>query len=316
MSPALLRVSLWPLTIQSMKSKVLTLVFCLVLMSDLFACEICGCGNNQFQIGLLPNFTKGFFGYRYAATRFSSQVKNEPGEFSNDHYRTMEIWGGYSVKKFQLIGFLPYTFSKKQTDDGTIIANGPGDLMLLVNYRLLDNGTTARAQHQLFVGAGVKFPTGRNSVDPLDPEFNVGDFNSQAGTGSTDYLITATHNMMWRSMGVITNAAYRMNGENHRHYRFGNRMYLSSSVYYSVEKSKFNIKPNVGLNFQSNAINKFEGAAVEDSNGFVLNATAGVNLMLKRLGLNVSGFLPVAQNFYDHQTQMKSRFIVGLTYSL
>jgi hypothetical protein len=100
------------------------------------ACEICGCGNNNFQIGILPTFSKGFIGIRYTTSQFNSIVQEDVSQFSNDYYKTTELWGGVNLRKFQVIAFLPYFNSKEVGDDGTTISNGLGDAMVLLNYKV------------------------------------------------------------------------------------------------------------------------------------------------------------------------------------
>jgi hypothetical protein len=285
------------------------------------ACEICGCGHSNFQIGLLPNFTKGFMGFRYSASKFSSRLKDSPSEFSHDSFQTMEVWGGYNHKRLQVMAFIPYVISKKKSDDGVTNSSGIGDLMILLNYKIL--GATSLAQnerttirHELYVGGGIKLPTGANQIDIASSDFNIGDFNSQAGTGSVDYLVNATYNFMWNNSGIVTNVAYRFNTVNNQDYRFGNRRYLNSVYYYTFTKSETKIKPNIGINYQANAVNKFQKQEVEDSNGYNFNSTLGVNILRKKIGFNAMTFIPITQNNYAGQTKMKSRFLLGVTFSI
>lgn len=285
-----------------------------------YACEICGCGNSNFQIGLLPNFNKGFIGIRYGYSKFNSAVRDDASEFSHDYYQTMEVWGGYNIRKIQVMAFMPYVVSRKESDDGVTRTKGLGDFMVLLNYNVL-SFTTSRSEektairNELFVGGGVKFPTGANQVDPSNPDFNIGDFNSQAGTGSFDYIVNATHNVMWNKSGIVTNLAYRVNTSNHQDYRFGNRAYASASFYYTFSPSVLKVKPNAGLSYQSNRTNVYQGAEVEESHGYNLNATIGVNVLRNKLGFNVMAFLPVAQNNYGGQTELKTRILAGITVS-
>jgi hypothetical protein len=290
-------------------------------MNHAHACEICGCGHSNFQIGLLPTFNKGFVGYRYSYSRFNSSVKHEPSEFSHDYYQTMELWGGYSHKKIQMMAFLPYVFSKKISDDGQTQNNGLGDLMILINYKIfsfnhLTKNEKTTVLHELYLGGGAKLPTGRSKINVSDPEFNIGDFNSQAGTGSVDYMLNATYNFLWNNNGIVTNVAYRINTSNNDDYKFGNRTYLSSAYFYTFTKEKSKLRPNVGINYQSNSVNKFQDLKVEDSNGYNLNATVGINIIRKKIGFNAMTFIPMTQDNYDGQTKLKSRFLVGVTFSI
>jgi hypothetical protein len=303
-------------------NKSLSIITILIAISvcPALGCEICGCANNNFQIGILPTFSKGFMGVRYSTSQFTSTMRTDVTQYSHDYFKTAELWGGYNFNKLQVMAFLPYVLSRKESDDGTMISNGLGDLMVLVNYRILSNASlnekeTTTIRNDIYVGGGIKLPTGVNRVDTENPEFNIGDFNSQAGTGSVDYLMNLTHNIMWNKSGVVTNAAYRINTANLQDYRFGNRVYINSAYYYTFTKSETKIKPNLGFNYQSNAINYFQGSEVENSNGYNFNGTVGLNVLRNKIGVNTMAFIPLAQNMYDGQTTMKSRILVGLTYS-
>lgn len=285
-----------------------------------FACEICGCGNNNFQIGILPIFSRGFFGLRYSSAQFHSSMREDAGEFSHDYYRTTEVWGGVNLGKFQVMAFLPYFSARKVSDDGTTSLNGLGDAMMLVNYKVLNRTALSRNEkttirHEIFFGGGIKLPTGVSRVDTENPDFNIGDFNSQAGTGSVDFILNATHNFMWNRSGVVTNAAYRVNTANQQSYKFGNRAYINTSYYYTFTFGGLKLKPNAGFNFQSNGVNTFNGLEVADSNGYNVNSTIGLNALRNKIGINAMAFVPMAQNMYDGQTKLQSRMIVGLTYS-
>lgn len=120
---------------------------------------------------------------------------------------------------------------------------------------------------------------------------------------------------MWNKSGVVTNAAYRVNTANQQSYKFGNRAYINTSYYYTFTLSGLKLKPNAGFNFQSNAINTFDGSEVADSNGYNVNSTIGLNALRNKIGINAMAFVPIAQNMYDGQTKLQSRMIVGLTYS-
>jgi hypothetical protein len=302
------------------KHHILIFIIFISLSLDGYGCEICGCSHGDFQIGLLPNFNKGFLGYRYGYSRFNSRVKDEPSEFSRDFYQTMELWGGYNFKNLQVMTFVPYIFSRKESDDGVTSSRGAGDWMVLLNYRIftttaLSENEKRTVQNEIYVGGGIKLPTGVNQVNVSDPEFNIGDFNSQSGTGSVDYILSLTHNLMWNNNGIVTNIAYRINTANQQAYRFGNRAYVNASYYYTFRKSVTAIKPNIGINFQRNGINTFAAAEVEDSNGYNLNSAVGVNVVRKKIGFSATAFIPLAQNNFDGQTKLKSRMLLGLTYS-
>ncbi|HCW07072.1 MAG TPA: hypothetical protein DGG95_06875 [Cytophagales bacterium] len=301
--------------------KILPVVL-LVLISEVsFACEICGCANNNFQIGLLPNFRKYFIGFRYSGAHYHSQLSNDPTQFSNDYYHSYEMWGGYQFKKVQVMAFLPFLNSTKVSDDGTVRSSGLGDFILMANYRIytkmkMDEAATRTMKNELWLGGGIKLPTGINKVNVMQADFNIGDFNSQPGTGSVDYLFNATHNILWNNSGVVTNATYRLNTTNAQQYHFGNRVYISSSYFQTFNVQKVKVRPMVGVSYLRNSVNVYEGNSVQGSDGYTFSGIAGVNLIFGKLGIMTNTYLPVSQNMYNNQTQLQSKSTIGLTFSL
>lgn len=304
-----------------MKRIVSTIIIVLAAVIPGVACEICGCGNNNFQIGVLPNFRNGFAGLRYSYASFHSVVAGDHSQFSHDRYQSMELWGGYQFRKLQVMAFVPYYKMEKASDDGRSSTTGIGDLMVLANYKVFSNtrvteDLTKTIRNELYLGGGVKFATGMNRIDVSDPEFNIGYFNSQPGTGSTDVLATITHNLLWNNNGIVSNAAYRINGKNAQDFRFGDRFYETTSFYHTFTMKGVKINPLAGVNVVVNNVNRYDGDVIEGSNGHVVSAVAGVNVIVGKFGLLANTFVPVFQRMYDGQTQLKTRSMLGVTFSL
>lgn len=294
----------------------------LLLISEIsFACEICGCANNNFQIGLLPNFRKYFFGLRYSSARYNSHLANDPTQFSRDHYKSIELWGGYQFKDVQVMAFLPYLRSTKISDDGNVESSGLGDAVLMANYKTwskmsMNESMTRTLKNELWLGGGVKLPTGVSHIDVTQPDFNIGDFNSQPGTGSIDYLLNATHNFLWNNSGIVTNSTYRLNTVNSQNYHFGNRIYLSSSFFQTFTIQKVKIRPMVGLSYLQNSTNTYSGSKIYGSEGYSISSLAGVNLIFGKMGVTANTYLPISQEMYNGQTKLQSRTTLGLTFSI
>lgn len=289
-------------------------VILFLLSLTTIACPFCGCGNSNFQVGVLPTFSKAFVGVRYSYAQYNS-LSTDGSQFSNDYFHTTELWGGYQLKRVQLMAFVPYLSLHKTSDDGASDTKGLGDILFLTNYKAVSEKKLGTAKHTLWVGAGIKFKTGKYQIDTSDPAFTAGDFNSQAGTGSTDFLINATHNLLWSSHGIVTNVAYRINTTNDQQFRFGNRVYVNAAYFHSWPIQLTTVRPMLGLNYSENQDNHFEGQAVEGSRGYVLSGLIGLNVQQNNIGLLVNGFVPLAQNLYENQTHFQSRTSVALTYS-
>ena len=294
-----------------MKKILFFVSFVILSYSTALACPFCGCGNSNFQIGILPNYTNAFVGVRYTYTEFHSQ-SHDGDQFSHDYFHSAELWGGYQLGKVQLMTFIPYITTLKVSDDGVMETKGIGDLIMMGNYRVLSsthtNSETKKTfSNRLLLGGGIKFRTGQSNTDVTDPMFTVGDFSSMPGTGSTDFLINATHNLLSGSDGIITDFTYRINTTNAQQFRYGNRVYLNSAYFHSWNLGLNIIRPSVGLNFAANNANHYEGQVLTGSNGYVLSGVAGINFQRGKIGVAANGYLPIAQDLYDGQTHFQSR---------
>ena len=300
-----------------MKKLFLSIVLSFFLTSALFACPFCGCGNSNFQIGLLPTYTNAFVGVRYSYTHFNT-LSTDGSQFSHDYFHTTEIWGGYKIGKVQVMAFVPYITSHKSSDDGIINNSGLGDILLLSNYQIFSHDESKNGKaynNSLWLGGGIKFQTGASTVDIDDPAFTVGDFTSTPGTGSTDFLLNASHNLVIGNNGLVTNVAYRFNTANVQDFQYGNRIYLNTAYFHSWPVGELVFRPQLGLNLVMNATNWYQGQEVSGSDGYVLSGNLGLNVQWGKVGILANGFLPIAQDLFNNQTSFESRAMLALTYS-
>jgi len=300
-----------------MKKLVLFFASLLFPASLILACPYCGCGNSNFQIGILPTFSKAFVSMRYSYSHFNTDSSSQ---YSRDYFHMMELWGGYNFGKIQVMAFIPYLSIHKLGDDGTVNSRGLGDITVLANYQVfsktkMGNETKSSITNTLWLGGGIKLPTGKSTVDVSDFEFTVGDFSGTPGTGSTDYIINATHNLIIGNNGIVTNFAYRINTVNPQQFQYGNRIYFSAAYFRSLSVETLVIRPTLGLNLVVNEANRYLGQEVDGSNGYLLSGMMGVNLQKGKVGLLLNSSLPVSQDFYHGLTQFKERESVALTYS-
>ena len=303
-----------------MKKVFLSIIFLFVIFSSTSACDICGCGLGNYYIGMLPQFSRSFFGLRYQYRKFHTQLASDPSQFSNDIFQSLELWGGVNLgKKWQMLAFMPYNINRQHSDDGITNTHGPGDMAVLMNYKIFDrpsiNKHNSSILQQLWVGAGIKIPTGKVDVDPADPEI-VAVANSQMGTGSTDVMLNGMYTIRIRKIGINTTTNYKMNTKNKFDYRFGNKFTANSFAYYSIESKKINLAPNIGLMYENSANNKLKGAVIDQTGGYVALAAAGIEMNLNKISIGVNTQIPFSQDFAKGQTQTRSRVMCHVTFSL
>src|SRR6516164_5798674 len=183
------------------------LVVGLVTVMTVRSCPICGCGGSNIYMGLMPEFSGHFIGMRYHYSRYHTQLFSDLSQFSNNEYNTLELWGGLKLgNKFQLLGFVPYYFNKQVDDDGTFWTRGLGDITLIGQYKLLESSKWRPGnrilKQQLWVGGGLKLPTGPFNANLLDSTTTVSDVNAQIGTGSVDFLLNGMYTVTIQRFGV------------------------------------------------------------------------------------------------------------------
>ena len=282
------------------------------------ACEICGCGTGNYYIGFIPQFQHKFIGIRYSFQNFHTRLNDDPAQFSRDYYQTAEVWAGLNFgKRWQVLALVPYHFIHQVSDDGISNSKGIGDIAVIANYKILDKSTGEKGHmvsQQLWLGAGIKLPTGKFNIDAADPEL-IAIANTQTGTGSTDFMMNAAYNIRINKVGINTNASYKMNTSNNDKFTFGNKFSASSFVYYVIDKFKTGITPNIGLMYENTGTSGVVSQKLEQTGGFLATASAGVELSFKKISVGFNAQLPVAQNFAGKQTELKARGMAHITFS-
>lgn len=305
----------------SVMKKIFILITIIFASIQSFACPICGCGVGNFYLGLLPNFKNHFVGVRYQYLQYHTQLKDDPSQFGNDYYKTVELWSGWSIgNKTQLLVFVPYQINRQNTDDGVVEKSGLGDITLLANYKLfqktkMNMGKRSSSSHEIWVGGGVKLPTGKYHLDLADPEANLGDVNAQMGTGSVDFLLNTTYNLRLNKFAINTSFNYKINTTNNDRYNFGNRFTANSFGYYNIGLKSVSIAPNAGVLYEHASANHLASSKVDLTGGYVTLAVTGVEVSFKKINIGTNVQMPFAQNFAEGQTTAKTRGMLHVTYS-
>ena len=284
------------------------------------ACEICGCGVGNYYIGLLPQFKSHFIGLRYHYNKFNTRLVSDPSQYSKDFYQSIELWSGWNIgKRFQVLAFVPVNFNHQESDEGTSNLKGLGDAVLLMNYKLFDiNSKTNGGKNinqQLWLGAGLKLPTGKFEIDANDPDV-ASKANMQLGSGTADILLNGMYNLRIGKIGVTTQANYKISSTNKDDFRFGNKFSASSFISYGLNAKTTTISPNFGLLFENTAESKLQSSKVDLTGGSLLQGAAGVEFGFNKVAVGFNVQLPVAQNFAENQTKQKVKGMVHVTFAL
>ena len=296
--------------------KLLILILLTISLQNAFSCDICGCSSGNYFIGPFPQFNKYFLGMRYSFRSFNTVLNSDNNQFSNDFYQTVELWGGLRLnKKWQLFMFAPYNINQSVSDEGKKQNNGLGDMTLIGNYNLFDKKyltkDTQTVSQQLWIGAGVKLPTGKFSIDTSEL---VSSANSQSGTGSFDFLITATYTLVIEDWGLTSNIIYKIN-QTSSDFKFGNRFTATAFTFRAFQFKKYTLSPNIGLLYENLNPNELDKTKIASTGGSDLLAAIGLETRIDQFTIGFNAKLPLMQNISDSQTKIKLNGMVHLTYA-
>lgn len=290
-----------------MKTRTYFLAFSLFLLtlSEVFACDICGCGAGNFYLGIMPQINKNFIGLRYRVSNFRSHVGWGERFETAEKFQTAELFARlYPAKNVQIIAFLPYQFHEQQEYAATKKLSGIGDASLTASYRLIaqDSG---KVRHQLFAGAGVKLPTGKfryegNSSSVANPNF-------QTGTGSWDFILTGNYTLRTENVGISTDLSYKINGKNADLYRFGNRLSGNINFFRVTKSRKIAFMPYAGAYFEHSEYDVSRGEKNENTGGSLMSLNLGADFYFGRISLGINGQLPLMQNLARGQIMAGNR---------
>jgi len=293
------------------------LLACLILIfQQLFSCDICGCSSGSYFLGPVPIYSKHFIGFRYSNRSFNTVLKTDANQFSKDFYQTTELWGGLKIKnKFQVLAFIPYNINHSTTDDGARMNKGFGDMTIIGNYDLFENKSltkdTLTVGQQLWFGFGVKIPTGYYKVDTSEL---VSSANSQAGTGSFDFLLTASYNLIINDWGLSSNMDYKIN-QSASDFKFGNRFSASAFTFRSFHLKNNTFSPNIGLLYENLNPNELAKAKIENTGGYALLGSVGLETRFDKITIGFNAQIPLLENISDGQTKINLRGMLHLTYA-
>lgn len=280
-------------------------------------CDACSSSGSGGSMGFGSMLSNNFIGIRY----FNQQYKSTDGLYTNspwydENYNTMQLWGIVPIiKNLQLIVQVPYQFHDRNTIAGNQKISGIGDITTLAMYRLFrtKNDSTAILNHTLKVGAGLKSPTGKYdqaTIGSVNPSF-------QLGTGSWDYSFLTEYVLKRKKLGLNTMVNYVVKTENSKHYRFGNQLNYSTTLFYLVQtKDKLSVAPQLGVAGEVYEANYKYSQLVRYTEGDVFFGKLGFEIAKNKFSFGANTMVPINQNLASSRVEVKSRLSFNFNYSL
>lgn len=281
-----------------MKTRLFFMVALLAMCYKSHACDICGCAAGSNYLGILPQYQKHFFGFRYKFNNYQS-IHPDEGGIGRDYFHTGEIWGRFAIyPRLHLYGIVPFQFQKRAEDGSTNWLSELGDATLIANYLIVDNSRSEshKFKSTIQIGGGFKLPTGKNDVIQ---DFHTLPENLQPGSGTLDYLLNAVYTARYKRLGLNADVAYKINGSNDSQYKRGNRFNTSFRIFMWNQFKSLVALPHLGLDYESSASDLKYKKDVAFTGGKSLLAGAGVDLYFK----NFSAGVRLQRAVYQHLNQ-------------
>ncbi|WP_339880829.1 hypothetical protein [uncultured Algoriphagus sp.] len=306
--------------------KLVTILLLALIPAVSWACDICGCGVGSYYLGILPDFSDKFVGIRYQSKSLTTHlgpIGNRTPLTSDETYQSIEVWGAWNFgNRWRIMTILPYNFNIRELEQGEVTGKkeGMGDALAMLNYKLFENRiTTADSKflaHSLWLGAGVKAPTGKyEDGEQLMPDSPN---NFQLGSGSTDFMVNAAYDVRLMDVGLNLNTSYKINTENQYDYRYGNKLTGNLLVYYKFNvQEKIRIAPNVGLLYETQPQDKlYNQYDVYQSGGNLLSNVLGVEINMGQFSIGANYQMPMSQNLANDRAFAGNRLMTHVSFNL
>lgn len=311
----------------------LVLVAFLLISSNVFGCDICGCfmgitpyyNRNSISVlyryrsfngydgqahSLFPNGGKFFIPARSQDAPITGHAGNES---DYELYRSMEIRGKYFVNsRLEINAILPYVSNSERYNGYTSTIGGMGDANFYAGYHLVQK-LDENFKQQLIAGVGIKLPTGKN-----DFKNTAGIRYSslmQGGTGSTDGFVYLNYMVGLGNFGASLNTSYKVNGKNSRQESIANSTTSFLNIFYKQRIGKdVQVMPSAQFFYEYSGGEKYNGVKTGEHVMNNLMGGVGADILYKNVALNAG----IQKNIWEAETDhpmSAGKVYVGITYN-
>lgn len=290
-----------------LNKNLLVFLFIVINLSNIKACDVCGCSINGLGVGFLTSSQSNLIGLNWQRSAFKNTSILENDLKDEFHFFELSIQY-FFTKNFRVNVYQPYRLNIRQLDSQHQQASGMSDTRIMFSHILLRNKATGK-NSQIFLDAGIgtKLPTGKYNPDIHDnnlPEnFNV-------GTGSFAMLLNSNLTWAYKNIGIAWQSNFQYHFKSTSDYRFGHQ--LSNQLQGFWEKSlssKIKIIPGTGIRSEWIGVDKYaNNTNVHGTGGQGLYSMVSINLKSNNWLTNLSYLQPIAQKYGGGEIRALGRF--------
>ena len=302
------------------------LIGCFILLigcDSLLACDFC-----NYYLGINPNYNQNAIGLRFRTSSYTGNhshnniIGNSDGHIHTESsanyefYGTYALWGRwYPVPKLQLTGNFPISDNyEMENNEKASHITGIGDLMLVALYQVYNtpSDSSSAFNQRLFLGGGIKFPTGVYRETSSDGELEP---LLQPGTGSFDFIASLNYLAKIKKAGLNTDITYRINTSNKNGFQFANRLNATVLLFYKIPIKAWTLIPSGGVYYEQALMDLDNNTYLQNTGGKVLFSQFGVDIYYKNFSVNFGYQIPVYENLFGVQGKNQNRLITGISYA-
>lgn len=283
------------------------------------ACLVCGCNSNSIFQGIFPANQYPVVGFRYASQDFTSHLLYHPSLRTSERFETVELFSLFYIKPYlQIQTQLPYQRFRQWSATEAVVSSGVGDVIILPSLRVLDHKFAwgySSFRQQLFLGAGIKLPTGRfalsetSSTALANPQF-------QMGTGSFDPMAQMVYVLRTDLLGLYAQTTYRYAGNSPDYYRFGDRFNALVSLFTMKQIGRAALSFQTGFLYETMGRTSLNAVEIKETGGYSRGWFLGLDVLLGRATLGFQYNWQLAQKFGGGQFRQGNRSQVFLAYRI
>lgn len=228
-------------------------------------------------------------------------------------------------QRWSFTGVVPFIRQTRSiqafSDEDFTAAQGLGDLVFLVKYRVLP--FKRYPNFDWVIGAGPKLPTGRTDYTNNQGLTMAADM--QPGSGSFDGIFWSyfQKNRFLKNpnLGLVGVTTYRYSGENKNYngsqtYRFGNEFQFNLGLNYSLFLTR-PVDVFTFLRYRSQTEDRIDGGVFPSSGGKWLYAIPGVNIFLSPAwSFRLSGDIPLFRKLDGTQLTTSYKLSAAILFNI
>lgn len=275
-------------------------------------CDACGSSSSGGAFGFGEINEKNTLVLRYLYQQYRTKetiFKDSP--WSDEYFQTIQVLGLINIlPKFKTMIIVPYHFLERRTSSSHFENNGIGDISLIGLYQLVSPNKTKKITQQLFVGGGLKLPTGK--FDQSSTSLNPG---LQLGTGSMDYVFLSEFLLNSKRFSVQTLLNYQYKTENNKQFQFGQHYNVNMNFMYNLDINQIKLVPQMGYSLEYNTENIDFGVVQPNSTSALHLWRIGLMMKHKEWSLSLQYFQPIMQQMFNEKVELSNRLGLGFHYN-